>query len=91
MAQLGDELQRLLLMADVERGGRLVEQQDRRLLRERPGEHHPLSFAAAQRTEQPLDERCPAPSRSIASPTIVRSWRLSTPKYDTYGVRPSST
>ena len=40
--------QHLLLVADVERAGRLVEQQQRRALGERAGEEHPLPFAAGE-------------------------------------------
>ena len=55
-AQFGDELERLLLMADVERRGRLVEQQHGRLLRECSRQHGALAFAAAHRTEHATDE-----------------------------------
>ena len=41
------------LAADVERRGRLVEEQHRRLLRERAREHGALPLAAAQRAEPP--------------------------------------
>ncbi len=54
MAQAGDELERLLLVADVERARRLVEQQDRRLLGEGTGDHDALPLAAAQRAEAPI-------------------------------------
>jgi hypothetical protein len=46
-----DELERLLLVPDVERAGGLVEQQDRRLLRECPCDHEPLALATAHRAE----------------------------------------
>src|SRR5581483_8615424 len=55
-AELGDELECLLLAADVERGRRLVEQQQRRLLRERAREHGPLPLAARERAERPRGE-----------------------------------
>ena len=56
-AQPGDELEGLLLVADVERARRLVEQQDRRLLGEGAGDHEALALAAAQRAEAPVGER----------------------------------
>ena len=56
-AQPGDELQRLLLVADVEGARRLVEQQDRCLLGEGAGDDEPLPLAAAQRTEAAVGER----------------------------------
>ena len=73
--QPGDELERLLLVADVERARRLVEQQDRRLLGERPGDHEPLALAAAQRAE-PAPANGPSSSRSSTPATISRSWRV---------------
>ena len=56
-AECVQQLERVLLMADVERGGRLVEEHDRSLLRQRAGDDHPLALAAAQRAERPLGER----------------------------------
>ena len=50
------ELERLLLAAEVERARRLVEEEDRRLLRERPREHGALQLAAAQRAQRALRE-----------------------------------
>ena len=44
-----DQLEHLLLAARVERARRLVEQEQRRLLRERPREHRPLALAAGER------------------------------------------
>src|SRR5438034_322220 len=41
----------LELMTDVERGGRLVEQQDLRALRQRAGDDDALLLAAAERVE----------------------------------------
>ena len=49
-----EELQRLLLMPDVERGGGLVEEDDLRFLRERAGDHHTLFLAARERPEPAL-------------------------------------
>src|SRR5207247_7190155 len=51
-----DELERLLATTDVQRAGRLVEQQERRLLCERSCEHRPLSLAARQRAETTAGE-----------------------------------
>ena len=48
-----EQLERLLLMADVERCSRLVEQDDPRLLRERTCDHDTLLLAAGQRPETP--------------------------------------
>ena len=48
-AQVVDQLEHLLLVADVERGGRLVEQHERRALGQRPGDEHPLALAAGER------------------------------------------
>ena len=56
-AKLGDELERLLLTADVERGRRLVEEEERRLLRERACQHDALLLASAQRMQPPFGER----------------------------------
>ena len=47
-AERVEELERLLLVADVERGGRLVEEHDRRLLRERARDDGALPLAAAR-------------------------------------------
>jgi hypothetical protein len=46
-----DELEDLLLVPDVERGRRLVEQEDRRRLRQCPADHGALELAAAQGAE----------------------------------------
>src|SRR5581483_7491223 len=56
-SQAVDQLEHLLLMADVERGRRLVEEHDRRALRERAGDQHPLTLAAGQRGDDPVRER----------------------------------
>ena len=55
-AEAGDELERLLLMADVERARRFVEQQDRRLRGEGAGDHQPLLLAAAQLAQAAVGE-----------------------------------
>ena len=71
--ELGDELEHLLLAAEVERGGRLVEQEQRRLLRERPREDSPLLLAAAQRAQRPareLDE-LEAPERAVGGLVVA--------------------
>ena len=52
-----DELERLLLMADVERAGRLVEQQHGRFLGEGAGDHQALTLAAAQPRQLAVGER----------------------------------
>ena len=56
VAEAGDQFERLLLVADVEGAGGLVEQQDRRLLGEGTGDDEALLFAAAQRAESPIGE-----------------------------------
>ena len=55
-AQRVDELEHELLPAEIECRRRLVEQQHRRLLRERAREHCALELAAAERAERPLGE-----------------------------------
>ena len=57
LAQRRDQLERLLLAAEVERGRRLVEQEQGRVLRERPAEHGALLLAARERLQAPLRER----------------------------------
>ena len=47
-----DELEDLLLVADVEGARRLVEQQDRGVLEQRPAEHDALALAARQRLDE---------------------------------------
>ncbi len=53
-AERVEDLERLLLVPDVERGGRLVEEDDRRLLGERPGDDDPLALAAGERAERAI-------------------------------------
>src|SRR6188472_1806508 len=55
-AERVEQLERLLLMADVEGGSRLVEEDDRRLLREGAGDDDALALAAGERPERPLGE-----------------------------------
>ena len=56
--QLDDEFQDLRLCGDVERGGRLVRDEERRLERERDGDADALALPAGElvriRTQQPL-------------------------------------
>ena len=73
-AQPVDEVEHLLLVADVERAGGLVEQQDRRGLGQRPGDHHPLALAARQRAERPVERtRRGRAARAPASPPRGRA------------------
>ena len=51
-----DQLEHLLLGADVERARRLVEEQQPRVLGDRAGENGTLPLAAAQRAEAAVDE-----------------------------------
>ena len=55
-------------------------------LGQRAGDHQPLALAAAELAEQPVGELARAPAVEHVA-AIARSWRLSTPKYATYGVR----
>ena len=56
MAHAIDKFESLLLMADVERTGRLVEQQHRRTLSDRTRQHDPLALTTAQRVQPALRE-----------------------------------
>ena len=80
--QRRDELERLLLAADVERGRRLVEQEQRRLLRERAAEHGPLLLAAAQRLEPPVGERAEveAGERAARDLEVARAFAAERPE-----------
>ena len=86
-----DQLEHLLLVADVQAGGRLVQQQHRRLLGQGPGQHGPLALAAAERVEPAGGEagqvevvKRPRPRSPGRAGTRCRRWGCS-------GVRPSST
>ena len=50
-AEFVDEIQDLLGVADVERGGGFVEEQHARFLSERPGEHHSLALPSGEGAE----------------------------------------
>lgn len=54
--QAVDEFEHRLLAADVERRGRLVQQQQRGLLGERAGDADPLAFTPGQRLAAPVRE-----------------------------------
>jgi hypothetical protein len=54
--QVAQQLEQLELVADVEERGGLVEQQQRRLLRERDGDPDPLAFAAGELDHQAVGE-----------------------------------
>ena len=89
-AERVEELERLLLVADVERGGRLVEQDDARVLDERPGDDDALALATAERPEGALA----LPDRSSRSSTAAAASRSSAdsrPSGPRCGVRPSRT
>ena len=73
-----DLVQRLLQLAlgrGVERAGRLVEDQDRRVLEQRPGDRQALALAAGQRAAALADRRCRGPSawRAMNSSAWARS------------------
>ena len=57
LAQAVEELERLLLMPDVERGRRLVEEHDPRLLRDRARDDDPLLLTAGERPQAAIGER----------------------------------
>ena len=52
-----DQLEQLHLVPHVERRGRLVEHQDRRLLGQRAGQPDPLPLAAGERVDRARRER----------------------------------
>ncbi len=54
--ELVDQLEDPLALADVERGRRLIEEEQRRSLRERSGEDDPLQLAAGTFVETPIGE-----------------------------------
>ena len=56
VAQPVEKLERLLLVSDVERRRRLVEQDDRRLLGQGARDDGALALAAGERPERPLRE-----------------------------------
>jgi hypothetical protein len=45
-AQLAHDLPHVLAQLDIDAGGRLVQEQDLRLVRQRLGDHHPALHAA---------------------------------------------
>ncbi len=67
-AQLVDQLQHLLLVADVQRAGRLVEQQQRRALGQRPGQEDPLPLAAGEGGQRPAGETRSGPAGPAPRP-----------------------
>ena len=54
---VAQEIERLKLVREIETGDRLVEQQQRRLLSERPGQVHALPLAAGELRHRPITER----------------------------------
>lgn len=54
--EVGEEIEKLDLVGDVEEGRRLVEQQDRRFLRQHHGDPDALALAAGQFVHQPVGE-----------------------------------
>ena len=89
--QLVDELEHLLLVADVERGRRLVEQHDRRALGQRPGDEHALALAARERRQHAVGEVERGRGGRARRARRRGRARLSTPSGRMCGVRPSST
>ena len=57
MLLLADQLEHLELAAEIERGRRLVQQQDRRQLRQRSSDDDPLTLTAGQVPEGSISER----------------------------------
>ena len=54
LVQLGAQVQHLDLVRDVQEGGRLVEQQQRRLLGQRHRDPHPLPLPAGELVDESL-------------------------------------
>src|SRR3546814_417103 len=52
--QVGDQLEHLELVPDVERGGGLVQHQHRRVLHEGAGQHDALALPARERVDPPV-------------------------------------
>ena len=90
-AELVDQLQHLLLVADVQRAGRLVEQQQGGTLGQRPGQEDPLPLAAGEGGQLPVGE--PGQVEPVQHVVARRPGRRPTPgpAAAMYGVRPSST
>ena len=55
-AERGDQFEHLLLRADVQGARRLVEEEQRRVLRDRARENGSLTLASAERAQPPVDE-----------------------------------
>ena len=71
--EVGEQVEHLELVREVEVGRRLVEQQDRRVLRERHRDPGALALAAGQPVERPVAQvgdagRAPAPTRPARGP-----------------------
>ena len=88
-AQGGDELEHLLLRADVEGARGLVEEEQRGVLRDRAREHGPLALAAAQRAEPPVEQVRPVEARErrargddVARPRAARIAEVRRPAED---------
>ena len=90
-AQAVEQLERLLLVPDVERGGRLVEEHDARLLRERARDDDALLLAAGERARAGArGRRAGRAARARAPPRRGRA-RPPSPSGPRCGVRPRST
>src|SRR5689334_23043982 len=79
MARCGerpDLAQHLALIAEVETGGRLVEDDEPRLLRERASQQHELPLAAGNHGVGPLRQMRDAEAieRGMRDGAIVRAW-----------------
>ena len=88
-AQRRHELEHLLLRADVERARRLVQEEQRGVLRDRAREHGALALAAAQRAEPPVEQvRAVEPGerraggRDVAEPRAARVAEVRRPAED---------
>ena len=70
------QFQDLDLIADIEMGGRLIQQQDWRLLRQRQRNDHALLFAATQIVENTVGEMLDARrlKRRLNRPRILMTW-----------------
>ena len=90
VAEAVHQLEDLLLVADVQAGGGLVQQQHRGLLGQGPGQDGPLAFAAAQRVEPPVGEGAQVEVVQDRGHDVEVAAGLGAEVGDV-GVRPSST
>ena len=90
LVEIDQQLHHLDLVADVEVGGRLVEDQDRRGLGERDRDEHELALTHRQAPGIAVGEVAD-PTRSMASSTATRSLSRVPLRGGSCGRRPSAT